>query len=273
MGSAAVILAPTVVDDLSAVAVEAARLAGEQLTARFGRHDEALYSKDRAVDVVGAADLAAERVIVDLLRRERPGDAVLTEERGESAGAGTSALRWVIDPLDGTFNYLRGIPHWAVSVACEAEGRVVVGVVHDVLRQETFVVSEGRAPTLNGARWTRRSSPVLGQALITGTLGHSRTAALDRQGRVASALYAHVAQVRAMGSAALDLAWTALGRCDGFYHEEWAKPWDLAAGLALCEAAGLSVRRLGPAAEGLSPRVVVAPEEFADALCEVVERA
>jgi myo-inositol-1(or 4)-monophosphatase len=256
---------------LVAIGRETANLAGAELLRLFASETEALYAKERAVDVVSEADLAAERLIADVLGERRPDDALLSEE--VATRNGTTGLRWLVDPLDGTINFLRGIPHWAVSVACESEEHLLVGVVHDPLREETFEVARGSEPTLNGVRMKGRVARPISEALLTGSLGHTRSATQDRQGRLASALHSSFAQVRTMGSAALDLAWTAAGRCDAFYHEEWAQPWDLAAGSLLCEARGLEVRLLPPAADGLSNRVIVAPPDVVNEIVDLTNHA
>jgi myo-inositol-1(or 4)-monophosphatase len=250
--------------ELQAVACEAAELAGRQLLSHFRSTTEVLYTKERRTDVVSHADLAAEETLVRFLAERRPDDGFLGEESGSHTGS--SGLRWVVDPLDGTSNFVRGIPHWAVSVACESRGVAITGVVHDPLRSETFAATRGSGPTLNARPYRPQLAKPLSKSMIIATLGHSRIVDVSRQSRLAAALYARAGQVRTTGSVALDLAWVAIGRVDACYHEDWPQPWDIAAGILLCEAAGLVAVRLDPAPDGLSDRVLAASPALAEEL-------
>jgi myo-inositol-1(or 4)-monophosphatase len=261
----------TEISELTAIGLDAATRAGTELLRRFGLEHDVLYTKSRGpADVVGRADLDAERLIVDVLRTRRPDDGVVTEE--ETSESGASGFCWIVDPLDGSFNYLRGIPHWAVSIACEAAGRWVLGVVHDPLRGETFSVSRDSPPMLNGRSWPAPPpARAVEEALVIGSLGYDKgPEARRRMAELASRLHASVSQIRISGAAALDLAWTALGRCDAFYHEDWPAVWDIAGGVALAEAAGLVTRRVPALRPGLSEGVLVARPALADALGAVV---
>jgi myo-inositol-1(or 4)-monophosphatase len=258
----------TVLDsvELREIAVDAARAAGELLRERFVAGGErAVGSKSSPTDVVSEADYAAERAIRELLAARRPGDAILGEEGGETqAGEG---LRWIVDPLDGTVNFLYGVPQWCVSVAvCDADGGLA-GAVFDPLRDELFCAERGMPATLNGTPISGSSSSDLGSSLVA--TGFAYESAVRRvQAAVVARLLPKVRDVRRMGSAAVDLAWTAAGRYDAFY-ERGVQAWDIAAGSLLCECAGLVVRPL--VADGAAPDgLVVAPPGLIDELHELV---
>ena len=154
--------------ELLRVAEAAARAAAPELVERFSRGAVNVSSKSTDTDLVSEADLAAERTIRALLAAERPDDAIMAEEGADTPG--TTGLRWIVDPLDGTINYLFGHPQWCVSVACE--GRA--GVVFDPLRDELFAVAVGEAPTLNGAPMTPASTrDDLGSALVATGFGYA----------------------------------------------------------------------------------------------------
>lgn len=251
-------------DELLAVAVEAARAAAAVLVERYeaagGPLD--LQTKSTPTDLVSAADLDAERAIRAVLARSRPDDAILGEEGDDVPG--TSGLRWVVDPLDGTVNYLFGIPQWCVSVACE--GRA--GVILDPLRGECFAAAAGGAATVGGEPLRPSSREDLARALVA--TGFAYDAGLRaRQAEVVRDLIPRVADIRRMGSAALDLAWTAAGRYDAFF-ERGVNTWDVAAGTMLCAAAGLEVRTL-EARDGLPPGVLAAPAGLVDELLALVD--
>jgi myo-inositol-1(or 4)-monophosphatase len=211
-------------------------------------------SKSTPTDLVSEADHAAERLIRDRIAAARPDDGVLGEEGGDHVGS--SGVRWVVDPLDGTVNFLFGIPQWAVSIACEDAQGALVGVVYDPLRDELFSVERDGVPTRDGAPITASSREDLSTALVGTGFGYD--AEVRRaQAAVAARLLPDVRDLRRFGSAAIDLAWTACGRLDAYY-EHGLNAWDLAAGRLLCERAGLEVHDLAPV--GLSgPGVLVSP--------------
>src|SRR5205814_6194885 len=136
-------------EELLALAESAARAAGAVLLDRFGAPEREVQAKSSPTDPVSEADVAAERTLRHLIGRHRPGDAVLGEEEGQEDG-GETGLRWIVDPLDGTVNFLFGIPQWGVSVACEAAGETLAAVVHDALRGETFTAAAGAGAAVNG---------------------------------------------------------------------------------------------------------------------------
>ena len=251
--------------ELLAVACEVAEQAGALLRQRFGQPRAGVQAKTTPTDLVSEADHAAEALIRELLAARRPGDAVLGEEGGSQAGA--SGLRWVVDPLDGTVNFLFGIPHWAVSLACEDEHGALVGVIHDPLRGELFAVTRDAQPTLDSRPITASSATDLPTALVaTGYAYDVRVRA--RQAQVAVGVAARARDLRRAGSAALDLAWTACGRFDAFY-ERGLQPWDRAAGALLCARAGLVLRELD-ATDGMPAGLLVAPPGLVEELAELV---
>lgn len=250
-------------DELLNLAVRAARLAGDELRKRHGNVQGLAY-KSSATDPVSDADRAAERVLVETLLGARPADGVLGEEGSDRAGG--SGLRWVVDPLDGTVNYLYGRRHWSVSVAAEDERGLLVGVVHDPSVEETFTAVRGQGATLDG-RALRVNDPVgLGQALLS--TGFSYDAGRRRQqAELAARLAPQVQDYRRTGSAALDLCEVASGRIDAFYEDELG-PWDRAAGILVVREAGGVVSDL-PLPEGAEPThvgVVAAGPHLHDAL-------
>ncbi|MDA0269688.1 MAG: inositol monophosphatase [Chloroflexi bacterium] len=215
------------------LAVRAAQEAGALLLDRLAS-ERTVNTKSSATDVVTEVDVAAEAMLLARLLGERPDDGILGEEG--TSRAGTSGVRWVVDPLDGTVNYLYRIPGFSVSVAAEVDGTVVAGCVFDPSRRETFAVALGYGATLNGVRLAVSPVGDLAQALIGTGFGYE-AAVRDRQGRVLSHVISRVRDIRRGGSAALDLCWVACGRLDG-YFERGLQPWDGAAG-------GLVVREAG----------------------------
>ncbi|MGO9904050.1 MAG: inositol monophosphatase family protein [Solirubrobacteraceae bacterium] len=252
-------------DELLAVAHAAARAAAGELRARFGHVVHGVRAKSSPTDPVSDADLAAEAAIRRVLARERPRDSILGEEGG--ATGGEAELRWVVDPLDGTVNFLYGIPTFAVSVACEDGAGAIAGVVLDPLRDECFAATRSGVATLNGEPIRASTRIELPSALVaTGFAYDASVRALQAQ--VLARLLPRVRDVRRAGAAALDLCSCACGRLDAYY-ERGLNAWDHAAGSLICVRAGASVRRLeaqGPLPEGL----VVAPGALIDSLYQLV---
>lgn len=242
------------------LAIRAARLGGAEISARAGKASGVAY-KSTATDPVSDADRASEAAIVDLISRERPTDGLLGEEgAGRRSGTG---LRWVVDPLDGTVNYLYGLPHVAVSVACERYQRepdsraggpaarrldadawqAVAGAVYDPIRDEMFAAARGGGAFLGGERITATAPANLADALIATGLSYS-AASRARQAALAAEVAPRARDLRSHGSAALELCWVAAGRCDGYYEDELAR-WDWAAGALIAGEAGAVVAPLG----------------------------
>jgi myo-inositol-1(or 4)-monophosphatase len=252
-------------DALLDLAAGAARAAGALLLDRFGRPQSGVDAKSSATDMVSDADRDSERVLLDAIRTARPDDGLIAEESGDRPG--TTGIVWVVDPLDGTTNYLYGIPAWSVSVACrDAEGGLVA-VVHDPVADETFTAVRGQGAFLNGARIRTTDAPDLTRSLIGTGFGYTSG---RRALQVAALVHVlpRVRDVRRAGSAALDLAWVACGRLDGFY-EAGIRDWDRAAGLLLVSEAGGRTGILDPGLDG-ADCVVAAGAGLYDPLCALV---
>lgn len=231
--------------ELLSVAVDCASRAGVLLLDRFGGTATGVGTKSSTADLVSDADRDAERLIVEAIRAARPGDAILAEEGGGGAG---ERLRWIVDPLDGTVNYLFGIPHWCVSIACEDDAGTLVGVVHDPCRGETFTALRGAGAELNGRPLRLESSTDLSTALL-GTGFSYDPAERERQAAITARAFPTLRDIRRQGSAALDLAWVAAGRYDGFFETDLA-PWDWAAGGFIAAEAGAELREIPPGPGG-----------------------
>ena len=246
---------------LREIAEAVAREAGRQLREAFAGPRVNVTAKSSPTDLVSEADHAAERLIRERLAAARPGDGVLGEEGGDEAG--TTDVRWIVDPLDGTINFLFGIPAWAVSIACEDASGTVVGAVYDPMRDELWSAERDGPALLDGRPVTASTRDDLATALVATGFGYD--AEVRRyQGEVAARLLPQVRDIRRFGSAALDLAWAAAGRHDAFY-ERGLNSWDRAAGELLCRRAGLVVRELEPAPPAAGG-IVVAPPGLIDAL-------
>ncbi|MFJ2114508.1 MULTISPECIES: inositol monophosphatase family protein [unclassified Streptomyces] len=220
--------------ELLALALEAARRAGALL--RDDRPDDLAVAatKSSPVDVVTEMDIAAEKLITGYLAEHRPDDGFLGEEGAGSAGS--SGVRWVIDPLDGTVNYLYGLPTWAVSIAAERDGETLVGVVEVPMRRETFRAVLGGGAFLGDRSISARPAPPLEQALVSTGFNYVSTVRAH-QAEVAQRLIPLLRDIRRGGSAAVDLCDVAAGRLDGYY-ERGLHPWDLAAGALIAREAG-----------------------------------
>jgi myo-inositol-1(or 4)-monophosphatase len=251
--------------ELLDVAIEAARAGSAELTERFGRRASGVQTKTTPTDLVSDADVAAEAAIRDVLSSRRPGDALLAEEGGAS---GEGELLWLVDPLDGTINYLFGIPAFAVSIACEDEGGALAGVVLDPVRGECFAATRSGPAVLNGEPIRGSSSSDLSTALVATGFGYD-AGVRARQAAVVARVLPAVRDIRRVGAAALDLAWTACGRFDAYY-ERGVQRWDVAAGLLIAAHAGVAVREL-PARDEDAAGIVAAPPGLIDQLVELVE--
>jgi myo-inositol-1(or 4)-monophosphatase len=264
--------------ELLAVAVESARMAGGLLMERFERGAaEGVRTKSTPTDLVSEADVAAQRAIRALLAELRPLDGFLGEEdddveAGDSGDGGeAAALRWVVDPLDGTTNFLFGIPQWCVSIAVQDEtGSSLAGAIIDPCREEMWAATSDGEATLNGVALRSSTRTELATAMISTGFFYDAVVRAE-QALVLAKLVPRVRDIRRFGSAALDLAWTAAGRYDA-YFERGTKLWDVAAGTLICERAGLRVVDLPevPGRTPLPPGVLVAPAALTDALLALV---
>jgi myo-inositol-1(or 4)-monophosphatase len=214
-------------------AIETARAAGSILLEKFGRNIS--VSKKGDINLVTEADLAAEALIVERIRSYHPKHSILAEESGVTEVAG-SEYKWIIDPLDGTTNYAHGYPCFAVNIALEHNGEIVVGVTYDPTRDELFAAERGQGATLNNKKITVSVKEDLKDSLIVTGFPYNFMEKPDFAEHLKKFLLA-ARGVRRDGSAALDMAYLACGRFDGFW-EEGLNPWDMAAGKLLIEEAG-----------------------------------
>lgn len=240
--------------ELAELAAEAAAVGGGAIrSVHAATAVESASYKSSPTDPISEADRRSAAAILGLLSDARPHDGVLCEEGGDKPSR--TGFRWVVDPLDGTVNYLATVPHFAVSVACEqltgAGWRAVVGVVHDVRRDETFTAVMGGGAHLDGTAIAVNEPIDLAAGLIATEFSYDALAR-EHQATVVARLLPRARDVRSTGSSALDLCWVAAGRYDGFYEDE-LYPWDWAAG-------GLIVREAGGVTSTLGSGIVAAGE-------------
>jgi myo-inositol-1(or 4)-monophosphatase len=256
---------------LLALAVDVAREAAALVAAGRESAAESVDVKSSPVDVVTAVDKASEHLIVTRLLAARPDDGVLGEEG--AAWTGTSGVRWVVDPIDGTVNFLYDVPAYAVSIAAEVDGGVVAGVVLNVATGELFTASAGggaflTTPARPEPRRLSGSRPAsLEQTLVATGFGY-RAEQRRAQGAVVARLLPRVRDIRRFGSAALDLCAAAAGRVDAYYELD-LNPWDHAAGALVAAEAGLTLAGL-PGRPFGEPMVIVAAASIADAFVDLV---
>jgi myo-inositol-1(or 4)-monophosphatase len=224
--------------ELLATASLAARAAGQLLAARF--LDERTVELKGGIDLVTDADRAAEESVLGILRDRYPDHSILAEESGASRGSG---IRWLVDPLDGTTNYAHQVPHFCVSIAAQSGEGLLAGVVYDPMRDECFEAALGYGATLNGRPLRCSPAKDLHRALLCTGFPYDVREQPDRPVGLFSHLIRRAQGIRRMGSAALDLAYVAAGRFDGFF-EFGLKPWDIAAGALLVQEAGGRAARI-----------------------------
>ncbi|MPZ71837.1 MAG: inositol monophosphatase [Nitriliruptorales bacterium] len=247
--------------ELLDLALRMAHQAGAALADRRGDAGKVTY-KTTATDPVSEADQASERLITTALLAERPQDGILGEEGADREGA--SGLRWIVDPLDGTVNYLYGIPAWSISIACADDDGAVVGVVHQPLTGAVYSAVRGAGSFLDGVRLTVNDPVPLERALVA--TGFSYDAGdRRRQAAVLASLLPQVRDVRRLGSAALDLCMVAGGMVDAYYEDTTAI-WDRAAGALIAAEAGAAVRTYGDG-------IVAAGRALIDPLCGALHQA
>ena len=217
------------------IAIRAAHHAGDFIVRKINKLPDLKVEVKALNDYVSDVDRQAETLIIEELHKSFPDHAILAEESGGIDGE--AEYRWIIDPLDGTTNYLHGFPHYAVSIACEHKGRLAHGVIYDPFKQELFAASRGSGATLNNRRIRVRPLKTTQGALLATGFPFKHPEQLDEFLRVFSAFFSKATDVRRAGSAALDLAYVAAGRLDG-YWESGLQAWDLAAGALIVREAG-----------------------------------
>lgn len=215
---------------------QAARKAGRRLVRDFGEVENLQVSVKSPSNFVSSADMRAEETLFEDLSRARPGYGFLMEERGAVEGA-DKTHRWIIDPIDGTTNFLHSIPAFAISIALEREGNLIAGLIYNPVTDECFTAEKGKGAFLNDRRIRVSSRRKLADCVVVTGVPHLGRGEHKRFLAQLEAVMGQVAGVRRTGSAALDLAFVAAGRFDGFW-EEGLSPWDIAAGMLLVREAG-----------------------------------
>jgi myo-inositol-1(or 4)-monophosphatase len=218
------------------VMVSAAMKAARGLKRDFGEVEQLQVSRKGPADFVSAADHRAEEVIRTELARARPDYGLLMEESGETRGRDPQH-RWIVDPLDGTTNFLHGIPQFAISIALERQGRIQAGLIYNPISDELFSAERGGGAFLNDRRIRVAARSSLAEAVVATGTPHVGRGDHGRFLRELAAIMPEVAGVRRCGAAALDLAWVAAGRFDGFWERDLS-PWDMAAGILIVREAG-----------------------------------
>ena len=251
------------------VMIKTARLAGRSLVKDFREVENLQVSMKGAGDFVSRADLAAEKIIRDELMGTRPNYGWCAEESAEVAGTDPTR-RWIVDPLDGTTNFLHGLPHWGVSIALEFKGEIVSAVIFDPAKDEMFVAEKGQGAWLNESRLRVSGRSKMIEALFGTGLPFAGRADLPETLKDLARVLPVCSGVRRWGAAALDLAYVAAGRLDGFW-ERGLLPWDMAAGVLIVREAGGLVEPVDPKADLLEGGgVVCANAQLFDGFAKVV---
>lgn len=231
--------------------IQAARKASRRLLRDFGEVENLAVSVKGAGDFVSAADRKAEETIREMLMEARPNYGWLGEE-SEPVEGKDPTRRWIVDPLDGTTNFLNGIPHWAISIALEHKGEIVAGVIHDPSKDEIFVAETGTGAWMNDRRLRVSGTSELSRMLFATGLPFGGRNGLPEMMQDLASILPRTSGVRRLGSAALDLAYVAAGRYTGFW-ERALQPWDIAAGLLLVREAGGFIGTIGETREFTDP--------------------
>ena len=236
--------------------IKAARMAGRSLVKDFREVENLQVSMKGAGDFVSRADIAAEAIIREELMGARPNYGWLAEESGETEGTDPTR-RWIVDPLDGTTNFLHGLPHWAVSIALEHKGEIVAGVIFDPAKDEMFFADKGQGGWLNQSRLRVSGRHNMIEALFSTGLPFGGRADLPETIRDLGRILPVCSGVRRFGAAALDLAYVAAGRYDGFW-ERSLNAWDIAAGILIVRESGGLVEPLVPGNDALEGGALIA---------------
>lgn len=218
------------------IAVRAARNAGSVIVRALEQMDNVETMAKGANDFVTSVDTEAEKTIINTILKSYPDHTIISEEAGEIPGKDAD-YQWIIDPLDGTTNFIKGIPHYAVSIALKVKGKLDQAVVYDPVRNEIFTASRGAGAQLNGYRLRVNQPKELTGTLLATGFPFKHKHQLDAYMDIFKSLFIHTSDIRRGGSAALDMAYVAAGRLDGFF-EIGLKPWDTAAGELLVREAG-----------------------------------
>ncbi|WP_371372923.1 inositol-1-monophosphatase [Thalassotalea aquiviva] len=239
------------------IAIRAARSAGNVISRAFENLDKVELEAKGSNDFVTNIDRQAEQIIIDTIRKSYPDHSIVSEECGELAGENAD-FQWIIDPLDGTANFVKGIPHFAVSIALKYKGKLDQAVVYDPIRGELYTASRGKGAQLNNVRIRVSNNKELAGTILATGFPHKAKHHTEAYLNMFGALFGKSADIRRAGAAALDLAYVAAGRVDGFW-ELGLKPWDTAAGeLLVIEAGGLVTDFVGGHNHAQSGNIVAA---------------
>lgn len=239
------------------IMMKAARKAARSLVKDFREVENLQVSAKGAGDFVSRADIAAEKILRDELMGARPNYGWMAEESPAEEGKDPTR-RWIVDPLDGTTNFLHGLPHWAVSIALEHKGEIVAGVVYDPAKDEMFYAEKGQGAWLNDSQRLRVSArKVMIESIFATGIPFAAKKELPDTLRDLARLMPACAGVRRWGAAALDLAYVAAGRYEGFW-ERGLKPWDMAAGMLIVREAGGLVEAVEPGGDPLEAGTILA---------------
>ena len=253
------------------VMIGAAEKAARNLRRDFGEVENLQVSSKGPGDFVSNADLKAEKTLFEELSRARPGYGFLMEENGLIEGQ-DKTHRWIIDPLDGTTNFLHGIPHFAISIGLERDGVLVAGLIYNPITDEVYNAERGTGAYLNNKRIRVSSRTKLSESLFATGIPHQGRSDPEKFVKDMNTLMPKVAGIRRFGSAALDLAYVAAGRLDG-YWDRALQPWDMAAGIVIVREAGGMVSDIDLSGKFLdSGNIIAANESMYDALGKCLER-
>ena len=254
------------------VMMKAARAAARSLLKDFREVENLQVSSKSAGDFVSRADITAETIIRDMLTEARPTYGWLGEESDEVAGEDPTR-RWIVDPLDGTTNYLHALPHWAISIALEHRGKIVSGVVYDPTKDEMFAAEKGAGAWMNDARIRVSDRRHMSESIYATGLPFSGRADLPDTLKDLAQLLPACAGVRRWGAASLDLSYVACGRYDGFWERN-LKLWDVAAGLIIAREAGAIIEGVesGTTSEATGNVLCANSVQF-DAFAKVIRRS
>ena len=251
------------------VMIKAAQKAARALKRDFGEVEHLQVSLKGPGDFVSAADHRAEEILYEELNRARPGYSFLGEEGGRRAGTDTTHT-WIVDPLDGTMNFLHGIPHFAISLALEREGAIVAGIVYNPATDDLFTAEKGKGSFLNDRRLRVAGRARLADAVVACGLPHPSRGDSPLERKDTVAVQERVAGLRRFGAAALDLAWVAAGRFDGYWELQLG-PWDVAAGGLMVEEAGGRLTAItGGPLDLEAPTVIASNGRIHDAMLTVL---
>ncbi|WP_163846215.1 inositol monophosphatase family protein [Pseudooceanicola aestuarii] len=251
------------------IMIKAARKAGRSLVKDFREVENLQVSMKGAGDFVSRADIAAEKILKEELMTARPTYGWLAEEGGEDAGQDPTR-RWIVDPLDGTTNFLHGLPHWAISIGLEHKGQMVAGVIFDAAKNEMFFAEKGEGAWMNESRIRASGRTRMIESIYATGLPFGGRSDLPATIQDLARLLPACAGVRRWGAAALDMAYVAAGRYDGFW-ERRLNSWDMAAGLVILREAGALVEPLRKDGDIFADgEVITANEGLFDAFTKVI---